>query len=72
MGKTKEIFLKLKAKKFYILNQFLYWKDSRGVLLNYLLEDEAHKVIEEFHKGYCGGHHFWKATTNKILRPSFC
>ena len=40
-------------------------------MLNCLLEEEADKVIEEFHKGYCGGHHFWKATVNKILRSGF-
>ena len=36
-----------------------------------LLEKEAKKVIEEFHKCDCGGHHYWKATTNKILRTRY-
>jgi len=27
--------------------------------------------MEEFHKGDCGGDHFWKATTSKILRDGF-
>ena len=40
-------------------------------MLNCLLEVEAEKVIEEFHKGDCGGHHYWKATTNKILRAGY-
>jgi len=35
------------------------------------LEDEAQKVMEEFHKGDCGGHHFLKTTANKILRSGF-
>lgn len=38
------------------------------MLLNCLLEEEVKRVIEEFHKGDCRGHHYWKATTNKILR----
>ena len=39
--------------------------------MNCLLKEEADKVIEEFHKGDCGGHHYWKATTNKILRARY-
>lgn len=27
--------------------------------------------MKEFHKGGCGGHHYWKATVNKILRGRF-
>ena len=45
----------------------MYWKDTGGIILNCLLDEEAKKVMEEFHKGDCGGHHYWKATTNKIL-----
>jgi hypothetical protein len=42
-----------------------------GVLLKYLLEDESQKIMKEFHKGDCGGHHYWKTTINKILRSRF-
>ena len=63
--------MKLKSAKFCILNQYLYWKDLGGVLLNYLLENEAKKTMKEFHKGDCGGHHSWKVTANKILRAGF-
>ena len=68
LTKSKSRFLKLKSLRYYIVDKNLYWKDTDGVLLNCLLEEEAEKVIEEFHKGYCGGHHYWKDTTNKILR----
>ena len=63
--------MKLKSAKFCILNEYLYWKDLGGVLLNCLLENEGQKTIEEFHKGDCGGHHSWKVKTNKILRFFF-
>ena len=63
--------MKLKATKFCILNQYLYWKDPGGVLLNFLLENEAQQNMKEFHKGDCGGHHSWKVSANKILRASF-
>jgi hypothetical protein len=60
LTKTKAIFLKQKATKFCVLNSSLYWKDPRGVLLKCLLEYEAQQTMKEFHKGDCGGHHYWK------------
>ena len=71
LRKTKAIFLKLNATKFCILNKYLYWKDLGGILLSCLLEEEVEKKIIEFHKGDCGGNHYWKTTVHKILRASF-
>ena len=71
LSKTRARSVKLKAAKFCILNQYLYWKDPGGVLLNFLLENEAQQMVNKFHKGDCGGHHSWKVTTNKILRAGF-
>ena len=41
LSKTRERYVKLKYTKLCILNQYLYWKDPGGVLLNCLLENEA-------------------------------
>lgn len=71
MSKTKARFVKLKDEKFYILNGFLYGKDLGGILLNCLLEDEAKQIMKVFHKGDCGGHHYWNERINKILRSRF-
>eukprot|EP00253_Pinus_taeda_P019521 PITA_19521 len=71
MAKNKSRTLKLKASKFCIMNNALYWKDLGGVLLNCLVEEEEKKVMEDFHKGDCGGHIFWKTTANKILRAGY-
>ena len=71
MRKIKARFVKLKAAKFCILNDRLYWKDPSWMLLNHLLEDDAKRTITYFHKGGCGGHHYWKVTLNKILRVGF-
>eukprot|EP00253_Pinus_taeda_P016216 PITA_16216 len=71
MTRNKAKTLKLKAAKFCILNSALYWKDPGGVLLNCLVEKEAKKVMEDFHEGDCGGHLFWKSTSNKILRAGW-
>ena len=68
MDKTRTRFIKLKVVKYYILNRCLYWKDPRGILLNCLLEEETKEMI---HEGDCGGHHYWKATVNKILQVGF-
>jgi hypothetical protein len=71
LTKTKAKFIKLKALKFCILERNLYWKDPGGVFLNCLLKDEAHKVLQDFHAGDCGGNLSWKTTTNKIMRVGF-
>ena len=41
-------------------------------MLNCLVEEEAKQVMEDFHKGDCGGHLFWKTTANNILRVGYC
>jgi transposase InsO family protein len=71
LSKTKARFLKLKETKFCMVNQSLYWKDPGGILLSCLLEEEAERTIREFHKGDCGGHHYWKTIVHKILRVGF-
>jgi len=53
MAKNKGRTLKLKAVRFCILENMLYWKDLGGILLNFLTEDEAQQVMSEFHKGDC-------------------
>eukprot|EP00253_Pinus_taeda_P032705 PITA_32705 len=71
MPRNKARTLKLKAAKFCIIKSALYWKDPGGVLLNCLVEEEAKTTVNDFHKGDCGGHLFWKTTANKILRVGF-
>ena len=71
MPRNKSITLKLKAAKFCILNFALYWKDPSGMLLNCLVEEEAKRVVEDFHRGDSGRHLFWKTTVNNILRAGF-
>jgi hypothetical protein len=71
MGKRKERDLKLKAIRYFLIDQVLYWKDPLGVLLRCLDPQEAQKIIFDFHGSLCGGHHFWKTTTYKILRAGY-
>ena len=71
LSKAQARFIKLKAAKFCILNGYLFWQDSGGVLLNCLLENKAREKIQEFHKWDFGGRLYWKTTAYKILRASF-
>ena len=71
MSRSKGRSLKIKSAKYCILNSALYWKDLGGILLNCLVEEEAQKVMHDFHKGDCGGHLFWKTTANKVLRAGY-
>ena len=36
-----------------------------------MLEDDTKWAIQEFHKGDCRGHHYWKTTAHKILRAGY-
>eukprot|EP00253_Pinus_taeda_P034561 PITA_34561 len=71
MPRNRSRTLKLKATKFCILDSTLFWKDPDGMLLNCLVEEEAQRVVEDFHRGDCGGHLFWKTMANKILRAGY-
>lgn len=71
LSKTKARFLKIKARNYCILNKFLYWKSTNGLLLKCFLENEVERNKQEFHARECGGHLNWKATANKILRAGY-
>jgi hypothetical protein len=71
VSKTKERFLNLKEVKFCILENSLYLKDPGEILLICLLQDNTKWAIQEFHKGNCGGHHYWNTTAHKILRVGY-
>jgi len=46
LSKSRARSIKLKAAKFCIINQYLYWKDPRGMLLNRLLENESQHTVK--------------------------
>jgi hypothetical protein len=71
MGKSKARDLKLKAIRYFLIDQVLYWKDPLGVLLRCLDPQEAQRIMFDFHGSLCGGHHFWKTTAYKILRAGY-
>jgi hypothetical protein len=40
-------------------------------LLKCIDKDESNRVMNDLHKGVCGGHQYWKETTFKILRVGY-
>ena len=46
LSRTKARFLKLKAIRFCMIDNELFWKDHGGILLNWLVKEEAQKVLE--------------------------
>lgn len=49
--------LKLKAIKYCIINENLYWKDPLNILLLFLIESETKGIIDQFHVGIFGGNY---------------
>jgi len=67
LEKSQARYLNLKAIKYYIIDGNLYWKGPGGILLNCVIEEKIFEIINEFHRGICGGHQAWRATAYKIL-----
>lgn len=57
LDKVKVRYFKLKAMRYCIINDHLFWKDPRGILLNCINEDEEERITVEFHIGSCEGNH---------------
>ena len=53
--------------KYVLVDQVLYWKYPRIILLKCLDKSEVEALTTELHGGACGGHKYWKETTFKIL-----
>jgi len=51
-----ERLLKLKVIKYCILDDPLYWKDTGGILLTCITKEQMGEIIDEIHRGICGGH----------------
>jgi hypothetical protein len=71
LQRNKARALKLRAVRYCLIDQILYWKDPLGVLLRCMDPQKAEMIMAKFHGGLCGGHHFWKATAHKILRVGY-
>eukprot|EP00253_Pinus_taeda_P018491 PITA_18491 len=68
---TKKKAIRLKAKKYKLLNDVPFRKNYDSVLLRCLEESEAKNVLQELHDGPAGGHYAGDATAYKILRAGY-
>jgi len=63
--------IKLKAAKFCIHKNLLYYRDPSRILLRCLDIEQSMEVIHQFHSSICGGHHYCKTIAHKILRAQY-
>jgi len=63
--------IKIRATKYFINENMLYWRDPSGMLLRCLDKEQSMEVMQQFHSSMCGGHHYWKTTAHKILRAEY-
>eukprot|EP00253_Pinus_taeda_P004996 PITA_04996 len=63
--------IKLRVAKLCIHENLLYWRDPSRILLRCLDKEQSVEVMHQFHSSICGGHHYWKTTTHKILRAGY-
>jgi hypothetical protein len=71
LDKNKVIALKLKAIKYCLIDQVLYWKYPLGFHLRCLVPQDSQRAIPDFHDSLCGGHHFWRTIAYKILKNGY-
>eukprot|EP00253_Pinus_taeda_P021876 PITA_21876 len=63
--------IKLRAAKYCINENLIYWRDLSGVLLRCLDKEQSIEFKQQFQSSMCGRHHYWKTIAHKILRAGF-
>jgi len=63
--------INLKAAKYCIHENLLYWRDPSGILLRCLDKEQSIEVMHQFHSSICGGHHYQKTTAHKIIKAGY-
>lgn len=54
-----------------VIDEQLFWKDTRSVLCKCVDADEAKMITDEFHSDACGGQHYYKTISHKISRDRY-
>jgi hypothetical protein len=58
LTRTQGRALKLKAMNLCINGNLLFWKNPIGLLLRCINQEEAVRIMTEFHNSECRGHHY--------------
>jgi hypothetical protein len=61
--------VRYQAKKYTIVEDTLYHQGIDSILRRFLNHEEAESVLNDFHKGACGGHLSGLATAQKSRVP---
>lgn len=67
LNHTKKIALRLKAKKYQIVNNVLFRMNYDSLFLRYLEKYEAKRALQELHDGPTSGHYAGDVIAHKIL-----
>ena len=59
------------SKNYLIVDNTLYLCGIDSILQHCLTHEEAEVVLNDFHRGACGGHLFGVSTAQKILRAGY-
>jgi hypothetical protein len=67
---TKED-LRLKISRYCLIQGGLGWRNTDGLVLRCVDEDESQTLLIELHVGFCGGHYATRTIMHKILRAGY-
>jgi hypothetical protein len=71
LSRDDQRLVRYQSKKYTIIDDTLYRRGIDSILRRCLTHKEAELVLNDRHKGVCGGHLLRLATTQKILRASY-
>jgi len=63
--------LRLKAMKYFLTDNSLWWGNLDGVILRCGDKEKANKLMINLHLGNCGGHFAACITTHNILMAGY-
>ena len=56
MEKSKVRAFKLKAARYCLIDNQIYWRDPARIILKCVDDNDAQRIMTELHRGACGGH----------------
>lgn len=71
LDRTKRRHFKLESIPYILMDDILFRKDSNGVLLRCINENEVSGLLEELHDGPSGGHFSTRTIVIKIMRVGY-
>ena len=67
-GKDEARKLRIRAARYFLMNEVLYKRDFSQPYLRCLAPDEANYVLREVHEGACGNHLGARLLIHKVVR----